>query len=202
MVTTNCLHHPDGCGFSGGICHCGCGEKTEPSRGKVYVQGERLPRGYPKQFAPGHLHHNRSRVPPEDLKRVRKNARLYYEQNICPHCGESCEVGAGHCHCGCGKETVPAQHTRTTGSRLVGVPNKYLHGHTGQRKRLTRQQVREIRYLYATDDTWTQVKLAKRYHIAQSTVASIVIFKTWKNAGIATEEEMKESIVASTQESA
>jgi len=138
---------------------------------------------------------------------VRENARRYAEQGICPYCGESCETGAGKCHCGCGEVAPLAEktslHSRRPGDepRIEGMPNKYLQGHgihKDQFLKLTAEKVREIRYLYATDETQTHRGLAEAYGVSESSIAHIVTFKTWKNVGIATSAEMKEKLVAST----
>lgn len=59
------------------------------------------------------------------------------------------------------------------------APEKYAAGESHGRHKLTAQQVREIREIYASGES-TQVELGKRYGVSGAHVCGIVSGKFWK----------------------
>jgi HNH endonuclease len=52
---------------------------------------------------------------------------------LCPYCEESCPVGYGRCHCGCGNNTRLAPKNKSRANWVKGRPIKYIHGHSAIR---------------------------------------------------------------------
>lgn len=120
------------------------------------------------------------------------------EPTECPYCGSDCEHGYGYCHCGCGRQTqrsTTARYEREDGVIVYrGQYGQYVRGHVFRRRRhggsaLTEEQVRIIRRKYLNGNI-TQTQLAEQFNVSAMTISNVLRLNTYKNAGIATQEEL------------
>ncbi len=108
-----CRYCPEGeCPVGYGMCHCGCGEKTNVS--KVTRANKNIARDEPLKVV---RHHQVPIVRPES-----PSGCLYCE-------GDECSVGFGNCHCGCGEKTTLATYGSRWHKHQRGKPVRYLLGH-------------------------------------------------------------------------
>lgn len=54
----------------------------------------------------------------------------------CPCGKQECGVRYGLCHCGCGKQTIPAPYNDKRRGYVKGVPIKFIHGHNALQERV------------------------------------------------------------------
>lgn len=181
-----CYHCDDGCDIEVGYCHCGCGATTPLSVGNT------MPKGTHWKYLRGHQL-LKVKVDNDELKARRRKLeakrQAFQQEGVCPYCEQGCEVGAGYCHCGCGLETSIKQVTAITRGYIRGIPSQYRKGHAGDRATLTPDVVRQIRYLYATEDV-TQEELAEQFDTTRKSVGDLLRYETFVEAGIATEADV------------
>lgn len=119
---------------------------------------------------------------------------------MCPYCNHDCSVGYGMCHCGCGAKTNIATSTYTTslGHRIVkGAPSMYRNGHRAKKhsttvnSALNAKTASIIRAIYAYEDI-AQVEIARMFQVSAAAICKILMFDSYKDAGIATKKELED----------
>lgn len=177
-----CPYHGSDCDTAYGYCHCGCEQRTGTHINHVSAG---ITPGTPHKYIIGHWNHRKRIGGNERLLALRAKLRAYREHGVCPYDGEDCAVGAGKCHCGCGEDTNLVKENETHDGVVAGMPRKVRKGHAARQLHLSREQVRQLRYEYATSDI-TQEKLAAKYGISQAGVSRILNYHLYIDAGIAT----------------
>lgn len=114
LPENTCICRQSDCTIPYGLCHCGCGQKTNIARQGRSDRGEIS--GYPQRYLPYHGHTGKARVHPRT-------------DGICM-CGEAnCRILRGQCHCGCGQITKICDFTHRRRGWIKGEPQKFLNGH-------------------------------------------------------------------------
>ena len=95
-----CICGKPECQIPYGLCHCGCGQKTNIATQNHTSQG--LVKGTPHRYCKGHGRFKESIYPPVGLCICRE---------------PNCQIPHGLCHCGCGENTkYPRKQTDSQGS--------------------------------------------------------------------------------------
>lgn len=171
-VCLYCL--PDPCEVGYGLCHCGCGATTP----RLLHGRSGHPTGTPTKHL-NKVHRNR-RLDNHDRRQDMEAAlALFQSEGVCPHCGPSCAVGGGVCHCGCGRPVTLSPRSKFTGTWPVlrGMPRYYSNGHASAK--LNPEIVAQIRREYATDPTVNQSELARRLGVSNMLISKIMRYELW-----------------------
>lgn len=113
-----CICGKPECQIPYGLCHCGCGQKTNIATQNHTSQG--LVKGTPHRYCKGHGRFKESIYPPVGLCICRE---------------PNCQIPHGLCHCGCGENTKISKKTDRLAGIVRNMPKKYIEDHHLSRSR-------------------------------------------------------------------
>lgn len=216
MAENECIYCGPACSVAYGTCHCGCGEVTTRfynGKPRAYKQGHQqrvryrnrptVPEGYcgcgcgmrtelirsTKTYRRLVTGHTIALSPLPDFAATKGECRF---------CGPACKYGIGVCHCGCNQKVQRAKNAYlyADGKRIArGDFLRYVSGHGNTLRKnavakLSTSLARVIRREYLTG--MTAAALSRKYGVSKAAMSDLLRLKSYADAGIATEEEVRE----------
>ena len=113
ILARDCHFCGSSCSIPFGLCHCGCGLKTNEcprnDNPRKWVKGQ------PQKFRKGHTDKDRQKT------------KLVSGKCICGQ--DDCTTPYGYCHCGCGQKTPLATQTAKENKRIQGEHTSFVEHH-------------------------------------------------------------------------